>query len=203
MVDTPVIPDKPDVKAAAAKAWESIKVDYGIIRVIVLTAAAVFALLMIPMLWMLTHFVTFDQLDAMFKVSESMRPKILDRIPEEIEAGYAKNFFVDNSHTDDPMIFAATAGQHVTLTIDVSSYQGLTVQPVQFQLNGQCTIDPLGDESHVSAWDLSPTFQKCKPREINTLRIVVPSGLKKGIKMQVQCVLLVGQKIHDPLARKG
>ena len=189
--------------ASIAKKLDAIKVDYQTVRVIVLTTAVVVVLLSIPVFWLLSHFITFDELDTRFKVSDSIRPRILDHIPEEIEAGYSKNFFVDDSHVDDPMIFSATRDQKVKLFIDVSTSPGLAVQPVQLQFNGSCRIDPLGDSTHTggNGWDLTPTFQKCSPRDINTLRIVLPE-LKKGTKMQVQCLLLVSERLHDSMGKK-
>lgn len=185
------------------------KVDLKTIRIILLTAIAVLLLLATPLIFLLRNFVTFDALDRYLKLTESVRPKILSTISEELSTGYSKNFIFSSSSpgstADTTMLFYATPHQKVTLSVDATPLGG-EFQAVTLQLNGRCTIGPekgWSEPLHLYDRDLTELMETCPPDEPNlhSLRIVLPEGLKKSSALQVKCLVVVHQRVYARLEK--
>lgn len=184
--------EQPINKENAPKLLDTIKVDFSTIKTILLTACVVLVLISAPLVFILRNFVTFDALDKYLKVTESVRPKILHTISEELGTGYSKNFILDSGRSDNTMLFYASQGQRVTLSTDAVVVEG-AFQIVNLQVNG-CSIGPeRTEELHLYEYDLTKHIERCPPDEPNlhTLRVVLPNGLKKGTTLQVKCLVLV------------
>jgi len=192
--------EPPSKIEGASKIFEAIKLDYSTIRTILLTALVVCVLASIPLAFILRNFVTFDALDKYLRVTDNIRPKILSDISEELDTGYSKNFLFDSPHTDNTMLFYATKGQRVTLSVNATPIEG-GFQPLALQLNG-CAVGPeRTEELHMYGHDLTKDIEKCQPDEPNlhTLRIVLTRGLKKDTALQVKCLVLVYERVHGHL----
>jgi hypothetical protein len=184
----------------AAKILGAIKLDYNTIRTIILTAAVVLVLISLPLIFILRNFVTFDALDSYLRVTESVRPKILHTISEELGTGYSKNFVFDSPHADNTMLFYAAQNERVTLSVDAIPVEG-GFQPLMIQLNG-CNIGPeRKEELHLYQHDLTKEIAQCASDEpdLHTLRIALPDGLKKGTTLQVRCLVVVYQRVYERL----
>ena len=116
--------EQPINKENAPKLLDTIKVDFSTIKTILLTACVVLVLISAPLVFILRNFVTFDALDKYLKVTESVRPKILHTISEELGTGYSKNFILDSGRSDNTMLFYASQGQRVTLSTDAVVVEG-------------------------------------------------------------------------------
>lgn len=185
----------------AAKVFDALKLDFATIKIIVLTAAVVFCLLLIPFLYILGHWITFEQVDDHFKVTAQIRPKILKDFPEEVDTGYSKNFFIDSPQSDLSLLFYSKKDERVSVSLQVNPYREGTIQPIKIQVNGQCTL-PNNDIgfTQVSEYDLTKTLEKCPSSgelNLNTLRIIFPAGLKRGNTLQISCLVLVYQRVHE------
>jgi hypothetical protein len=193
---------KPPSPETASKVLDAIKLDFNTIRTIVLTACVVLALISLPLFFLLRNFVTFDALDRYLKVTESVRPKILHTISEELDTGYSKNFIFDSPRADNTMLFFAAKNQRVTLSVNEVPIEG-GFQPLMLQLNS-CNINtgPQRSEAlHLYERDLTKELEQCPPDEPNlhTLRIVLPDGLKKGTTLQIKCLVVVYQRVYKAL----
>ena len=188
------------VKEPAAGWLEGLKLDFATIRTIVLTACVVAVLISVPLVFILKNFVTFDALDSYLKLTDSVRPKILHTISEELESGYSQNFILDEHSAVPTMLFYAADGQRVTLTLDSIPIAGSSV-PIKLQLNG-CNIPISGasEPLHVYNYPLSDLLNQCRPNEQNLheLRVVLPAGIK-GSTVQVKCLILVYERVHEHL----
>ena len=189
---------KAQASPVASTVLSAIKLDFNTIRTIVLTVCVVMVLISIPLAFMLRNFVTFDALDSYLKVTESVRPKILRSISEELGAGYSKNFLFDSATVDNSMTFFAAKSERVTLSVDEVPVEG-GFQTVALQLNG-C---PIGTEKtdvlHMFNRDLTTELTECPPDEpdLHTLKIVLPNGLKKNTTFQIKCLVVVYQRLYD------
>lgn len=203
-------PESPGEKPAsttgekpASATIESIKLDFATIRIIILTACVVAALLCVPLFFILRNFVTFDALDHYLKVTEAVRPKILQGISEEVSTGYSKNFFFNSTSEDNTVLFLAHEKQRVTLSVDEVPIEG-PFQPVLLQVNG-CDIgarSPEGERSfHLYEYDLTTKIQQCAPDEPNlhTLRISFSKPLKMGNVIQVRSLIIVYERLREHL----
>jgi hypothetical protein len=193
--------EEPAGQPAASKIFEAIKLDYNTIKIIILTASVVVVLVSLPLIFILRNFVTFDVLDSYLRVTESVRPKILHTISEELGTGYSKNFVFDSPHADNTMLFYAARNERVTLSIDAIPIEG-GFQPLMIQLNG-CNIGPeRKEELHLYQYDLTKELEQCTSDEpdLHTLRISLPNGLKKGTTLQVRCLIVVYQRVYEHLA---
>jgi hypothetical protein len=189
----------PPKENSASKVFEAIKLDFNTIKIIVLTAVVVFVLVSLPLLFILRNFVTFDALDNYLKVTDSVRPKILRKITEELETGYSKNFILDSPHADSIMLFYATKNQTVSLSVDALAIEG-SFQPMSIQVN-RCEVGKWIEPIHLYSYDLSSDIQKCQPEEpnLNTLRIVLSDELRKHTTLQVKVMVVVAQRLHEHL----
>jgi hypothetical protein len=199
MTDKPHKQDFAD-EPVTAKAVDGLKLDFNTIKIILLTACVVLALLSVPLFYLLRNFVTFDALDRYLKLTESVSPKILHEISEEVVTGYSKNFLIDSTHLDNTMLFFATKDQRVTLTINATPVEG-GFQPLMLQLNGCSIGNKRIDEFHFYERDLTNEMAQCAPDEadLNTLKIILPDGPKKNSTVQVNCLVVVHQRVHRHL----
>jgi len=188
----------------AARTLDSLKLDFNTIRTILLSAAVVCVLVSVPIFFILKNFVTFEALDKYLKLTESVRPKILHTISEELGSGYSKNFIIESTHSDNTMLFYATDKQRVTMSVNAISVSG---EPplINLQVNG-CNVrrDPSAEALHLYEFDLTKILKECGPDEPNlhTLRIVLPNGLAKGATYQVKCLGLVYERVHEHIEEK-
>lgn len=200
-------PSKPSNAGLASRAFDSLKVDFNTIKTILLTAVAVCVLLSVPLFFMLKNFVTFDALDRYLKLTESVRPKILHTISEELGSGYSKNFIFDATRSaDNTMLFYATEKQRVTLSVNAIPVSG-DPQPITLQVNGCNVREALGasgEALHLYEFDLTKRLKECGPDEPNlhTLRIVLPNGLPRGTAYQIKCLVLVYERVHEHIEEK-
>jgi hypothetical protein len=189
----------------AGKLFDAVKLDFATIKTIVLTAAVVFCLLSIPFLWIMTKLVTFDDVDKRFKVIATIRPKILTALPEEVDTGYSKNFFINSADSDQELSFYSKEGERVTLTFQECAIRNSVLQPIKIQVNGQCPVPGLGPGvTQKDDVNLTDTLVKCKPdsgADFNTLKIVIPGGLMPGNKLQISLLVLVYQRVHEHLVQ--
>lgn len=188
----------------AARAFDSLKLDFNTIRTILLSAAVVCVLISVPFFFILKNFVTFDALDKYLKLTESVRPKILHTISEELGSGYSKNFIFESTRpSDNTMLFYATKKQRVTLSVNAISVSG-EPQPIMLQLNGCNVRDASAEALHLYEFDLTKRLEECGPDEPNlhTLRVVLPNGLPKGATYQVKCLVLVYERVREHIEEK-
>jgi hypothetical protein len=194
-------PTSPPPPSRASAVFEAIKLDFNTIKIIVLTAAVVTVLIATPLVLVLSKFVTFDALDDRFKVTDSVRPKILQTIAEGLDTGYSKNFIISSSSTDNTMLFYASQGQKVTLSISAESI-GPFPQVSVYLNNCPIEREPRSERFNWYEKDMTSLLKSymCGPDEPNlhTLRIVVSGGVQSGTELQMKCLVLVYQRIHDP-----
>jgi hypothetical protein len=190
-------PATPPTRTLASAVIETIKLDVNTIKIVVLTAAVVVALLSVPLLFVLRNFVTFDALDDYFKVTDSVRPKILRAITAGLDTGYSRNFIISSTSTDSTMLFYALPHQKATLSV---SAQSIGPFPQISLLVNNCLFEERSEPFDLYEKELTDQLDKCNPDKPNlhTLRIVVPGGLQKGTQLQMRCLVLVYQRIHDP-----
>jgi hypothetical protein len=192
------------VRKTAALASEGLGLDFKTVKIIVLTTLAVCALLSVPLFFIMKNFVTFDTLDKYLKLTDSVRPKILHSISEQLSFGYSKNFIFDSTQSiDNTMVFYAAEKQQVTLTINGTSLFG-GPQPVMLQINN-CVLRASSSEPLLLIdFDLTPKLQACPPEQNNfhTLRIIFPNSLPKGSAYQVKSLVLVYERVHDHIEDK-
>jgi hypothetical protein len=188
----------------AARAFDSLKLDFDTIRTILLSAVVVCVLLSVPFFLILKNFVTFDALDKYLKLTESVRPKILHTISEELGSGYSKNFIFQSTRPiDNTMLFYATKKQRVTLSVNAIAASGPPPK-IMLQLNG-CKIRESSPEPlHLYEFDLTKRLEECGPDEPNlhTLRIALPDGLPQGATYQVKCLVLVYERVREHIDEK-
>jgi hypothetical protein len=180
--------------------WKSVVVDFKTIRIVVLTAAVVVSLCSIPFLFILRNFVTFDALDKYLKVTESVSPRILHTISEEIETGYSKNIVLDSPQShDNTLLFYAAKDQKILLTLDVYMRAG-QYQNVGIQVDG-CDVG-VGQQDntvHLYNRDITPLVTKCaqdNEPSVHTLRVYTLEPLKPQTGMDIRCLILVYEKLH-------
>jgi hypothetical protein len=186
----------PAQKAAAV--LDALKLDFNTIKIILLTACVVLALVAIPLTFMLKHFVSFDALDNYFKLTDSVRPKILHTISEVLDSGYSKNFvFEPNRPADNTMLFYAAPKQKVTLS--VSAQISLGNFPATALYLNNCLLETRNEAFHFYEKDVTEKLGACNPDEPNlhTLRIVLPDGLPQKTTIQLKSLVLVYQRVHD------
>lgn len=181
----------------AAAVFEAIKLDFNTIRIIVLTAGVVLALIATPLYFILRNFVSFDALDDYFKVTARVRPKILSAISEALDAGYSRNFIFDSPRfKDNTMLFYASATQKVTLSVGAEPLAGAFPATALYVNN--CLIEKRTEPFHFYEKEITAKLESCPPDELNlhTLRIVFPAGLKQSA-IQLKCLILVNQRVHE------
>lgn len=183
---------------------DALKLDFGTVRIILVTAAVVLLFLSAPLLFILRNFVTFDTLDKYLRVTQNVRPKILHNISEELDSGFSRDFFIDSTppvgktKTDNTMLFYATKGQRVTLVAQAIAASG-PFSPVSFQVDG-CGLNQRWDQPfELLDFDLTKQIDKCSPDQPNlhTLRVVLPSGMSKGSNIEIKCLVIVYHRIHE------
>lgn len=189
---------KSRLTGGAAAVFEAIKLDFSTIKIIVLTAGVVLALIAIPLYFTLRNFVTFDSLDNYFKVTASVRPKILSAISEVLDTGYSRNFIFDSAHpVDNTMLFHASGAQKVTLSVGAQNSAGAFPATALYVNN--CLVETRTEPFHLYEKEVTAKLESCPPDEPNlhTLRIVLPNGLPQGTTLQLKCLILVNQRLHD------
>jgi hypothetical protein len=184
---------------SAASVFEALKLDLATIKLILLTAIAVLVLLSIPLFFILKNFVTFDALDNYFKVTDSVRPKIVGTIAEELYSGYSKNFVIDSKRpVDNSMLFYTPPKERVLLTIRTVSTG--TFPALSIYLN-DCLLVTKNEQFDIDDKDVTSKLDACGPDSpnLNALRIVLPDGPSKDSTLQVKCLVLVTNRIHAHL----
>jgi hypothetical protein len=192
--------DKSSASSPLSNLWKSVAVDFKTIRIIVLTAAVVVFLCSIPILFILRNFVTFEALDKYLKVTESVSPRILHTISEEIETGYSKNVVLDSPQShDNTLVFYAAKDEKILLTLDVYMRAG-QYQNVGIQVDG-CDIG-VGQQDntvHLYNRDITSLIAKCaqdNEPSVHTLRVYTQQPLKPQTNMDIRCLVLVFEKLH-------
>ena len=189
--------EKTPLTGGASALFDAMRLDFNTIKMILLTACVVLALVAVPLFFVLRNFVTFDGLDRYFKVTESVRPKLLATISEVLDSGYSKNFIFDSTRpADNTMLFYVSAKQKVTLSV---SAQSLGTFPATTVYLNTCPIETRTESFHLYEKDLTAKLDSCTPDEPNlhTLKIVLPNGLPQGTTMQMKCLILVSQRVHE------
>jgi len=193
---------KPEVSSggvAASHLFDSVKLDLNAIKIILLTAFAVICLLSVPAVYILRNFVTFEALDHYLNLTEGISPKILHSISEEIESGYSKNIILDSPHShDNTLIFYAAKDQKVALTMDVTTRSG-TYQSLGVQVDG-CDIGVKSETTHLYSRDLTAKINECGQSDepsIHSLRVYTKDPLKPGTALDISCLVLVFERVHD------
>ena len=183
---------------------DGIKVDFRTVRVIALTIIAVIFLLVTPVLYVLSKFVDYGKVMDSLHVTERLRPKILEGIPEELDTAYSRTLIIDAQSapmlsSTDFMSFHATPDQKVVISIKVDGVGASPVQPVGLQVNG-CAIPKKGP-GYLEKPDivLPAALQDCKNSgdefDMNTVRLTITGGLQKGNRIAVECVILVYRQV--------
>ncbi len=183
---------------------EPLKTDMKTIRIILLTAVAVVLLISPLLLFLLKNFVTYDVWDRYLHLTEGVRPKILHEIPAELNTGYSKTFIfrsdLSGSTMDNSMVFYATKDQRVFLKAWVTSIEG-TFQPVKFQVNGTCVFGLEPEQPPIIDHEITKNIrEECPDREatnLHLLKVILPAGVNKSSTLQVTCLILISQPIHN------
>jgi hypothetical protein len=146
--------------------------------------------------------VTFDALDKYLRLTESVRPKILRAISEELTSGYSRNLIFNAAqNADNTMLFHASQKQRVTLSISGTPLFGGS-QPILVHLNG-CVLREWSSAEPplMSDFDLTKKLQDqdCQPdqHDLHTLRITFRNELPKGVVSQVRCLVLVYERVYE------
>jgi len=184
---------------SASSVIESVKLDFNTIKLILMTAVAVVALLTVPLFFVFRNFVTFDALDNYFKVTESVQPKILHNIAEDLDSGYSRNFIFEATRdTDSTLLFYAPRHQKVTISVNAQAIGAFP--PVALYLNN-CLVESRKETFNFYEKDVTDKLESCVPDEpnLNTLRIALPEGLPKSTTLQISCLILVNNRIHAHL----
>jgi hypothetical protein len=188
------------VQLPANKVIEAIKLDFNTIRLILLTALVVVVLLGTPLFFILSNFVTFDSLDRYFKLTDSVRPKILHNITEELQSGYSKNFIINSPVSDTSMLFYANISHKVNLSVNADAIG--TFPRLQLLLDNCAIYDTKTAKTlHMYEFDLTQGLKSCPPTEPNlhTLRIALLEPLQRGTTLNVSCLVLVSERIREHL----
>lgn len=192
-------PEATGAGLTASHLFESVKLDLNAIKIILLTAFGLICLLCVPAVYFLRNFVTFEALDQYLNLTKGISPKILHSISEEIESGYSKNIILDSPHShDNALIFYAAKDQKVTLTMDVTTRSG-TYQPLGVQVDG-CDIGVKTDTTHIYGRDLTAKINECGQSDepsIHSLRVYTKDPLKPGTALDISCLVLVFERVHD------
>ncbi|MBZ5675747.1 MAG: hypothetical protein LAP61_16010 [Acidobacteriia bacterium] len=192
----PAEPSKND--KTPAKLFENIKLDFNTIKIVLLTAAVLLVLLAAPMVFILKHFVTFDQLDDYLGVTKSVGPKILHTILEDFDSGYSKNFLFDSdkaiSSADTALLFHALAHEKVTMSVTAHAIGAFP--KIVLKLNN-CVIDTRAEEFHIFEREVTADLERCSPDEPNlhSFKIDFPNGVGKST-VEIRCVVLVNNRIR-------
>jgi len=187
----------------ASSVFEGIKLDANVVRLILLTACVVIALLAVPLFFIFRNFVTFDALDSYFKVTDSVGPKILHTVTEELDSGYSKNFIFDSTRmADSTMLFYAPANPKVTLSITAQAVAG-AFPHLQLLLNN-CVIERRDQQFNLYGKDVTKKLEECGPDQPNlhTLKIVLEDELPKSTTIRISLLVLVKNRIRARLAEK-
>lgn len=190
-------------RQSASSVIEGIRLDFNTIKLILVTACVVVVLLTTPLFFVLRNFVTFDALDSYFKVTDSVRPKILQTIKEDLDSGYSRNFiFESDRDVDNTMLFYAPA--HEKVTISVSAQAIGTFPAVTIYLNN-CVVESRREAFNVYEKDITDKLEGCGPDQpnLNTLRIALPEGLPGSTTLQIRCLVLVDNRIRAHLGEDG
>ena len=192
------------------QSFASLKTDFNTVKIIVLAAGVVLALVAMPLFFVLRNFVTFDALDKYVGVTKNIRPKILQNISEELDSGYSRDFFLKpgspssdsrlaaETKTDNTMLFYSTPGQRVSLIAKATEISG-PFSPVSFQVDG-CGVKQIWDEPFsLLDFDLTKFLSECSSDQPNlhTLRVVLPEGFKTGSNMEIKSLVIVYHRVHE------
>lgn len=182
--------------------FETLKLDFKTVKTVVLTAGVVVVLLAAPLFFVLRNFVTFDALDRYFKLTDSVRPRILNNVAEELHSGYSKNFAITQSSTDNTLLFYALSHQRVTLSL---SAQAIGPFPQLSLYLNNCVFLSRAEPFQLYERDLSKEIESCPPDEpdLHTLRIALSGVPPKGTVLQVNALVLVSQRIHEHMQDEG
>jgi hypothetical protein len=204
MSDTP--PPKSEASAKALpQLLSEIKFDFKTIKIMTVTIIAVLAILVTPLLYVVSKFVDYDDILDRLKIAENLRPRILEGVPEELDSAYSRTALVDAQSGPqlgkaEFMEFHATPDQRVVISIKVIPFGLGSAQPVRLQING-CTIPKDGPGYLHEPNIVLPAALKDCPQSagdefgINTLRVTIPGALQKGNQMTIECVVLVYRQV--------
>jgi len=193
------------VHATASRVLESLSLDFKTVRTIILSALVVCTLLSVPLFFILKNFVTFDALDKYLRLTDSVRPKILNAISEELSSGYSRNFIFSAAQSvDNTMLFHASQKRRVTLSISGTPLFG-GPQSILLQLNG-CVLREWSapDLPQMYDFDITKKLEDCLPdrRDLHTLRISFRNRLPEGAVYQVKCLVLVYERVYKQIEDK-
>jgi len=191
------------VKHPSKQLVEALKVDFAIVRAILLTAAILFSLVALLVFYGVTHYTRWQSWDDRFKIGAKFRPSVLATVPELLNTGYSKHFVLRPKPSEDELTFYAAQGDRVTLALYPLLSEDDSVPRIKVQLNGHCTLPKDGEFTVTTDYDLTADLSRCGPPEgtrISTLRVIRPGGIRDGQTVEVDCLILVSQRIHEPFS---
>src|SRR5215472_3121403 len=102
-------------------------------------------ILLPPLIWVLSHFVSYADLDRTFKFTDYERPQILHAVTEQLDTGYSKNFIINSPQADNTMLFYALPGHRVRVSVDAKSRGSFP--PITVYIN-RCPMDKRTEDFH-------------------------------------------------------